>query len=169
MAISRDTVHQLLAHLEDCFLVRMVWMESNSERQRMVNPRKAYPVDPGLIPVFDRSGRSNLGPALETAVLIELQRRRCTVTYVRSPAGHEVDFLARGPDDSLDLIQVCADASDPATAERELRALLAAGEMHPGARMRLLTLTRDGAPAVIPPGVLVQPAYEWLLAEPDNQ
>ncbi|MCK4304755.1 MAG: hypothetical protein KAY24_11010 [Candidatus Eisenbacteria sp.] len=28
------------AHLEDCFLVRMVWMESASERQRMVNPRR---------------------------------------------------------------------------------------------------------------------------------
>jgi hypothetical protein len=38
-AISKDTVHQLLAHLEDCFLVRLVWMESASERQRMVNPR----------------------------------------------------------------------------------------------------------------------------------
>ena len=49
--IAKDTLHQLLAHLEDCFLVRIVWMESTSERQRMVNPRKAYPVDPGLIPV----------------------------------------------------------------------------------------------------------------------
>ncbi len=38
-------------------------MESSSERQRMVNPRKAYPVDPGLIPVFDRTGRSNVGHA----------------------------------------------------------------------------------------------------------
>lgn len=169
IAISRDTVHQLLAYLEDCFLVRMVWMESGSERQRMVNPRKAYPVDPGLIPVFDRSGRSNLGHALETAVLIELERRRCRVTYVRTPAGHEVDFLARGADDTLDLIQVCADASDPATAERELRALLAAGDIHPGARKWLLTMTRDGAPAEIPPGVTVQPAYEWLLARPDNE
>ncbi len=79
VAISKDTVHQLLAHPEDCFLVRMVWMESASERQRMVNPRKAYPVDSGLIPVFDRSGRANTGHALETAVLIELERRRMRV------------------------------------------------------------------------------------------
>jgi len=33
----------MLAHIEDCFLFRLVWMESNSERQRMVNPRKVYP------------------------------------------------------------------------------------------------------------------------------
>lgn len=168
MAISKDTVHQLLAHLEDCFLVRMVWMESTSERQRMVNPRKAYPVDTGLIPVFDRSGKSNIGHALENAVLIELERRRCTVTYVRTPDGYEVDFLARGPAGEAELIQVCADASDPATAERELRALQAAGVVHPGARQRLFTLTRDGAPAEAPPGVLVQPAYEWLLTPPQS-
>lgn len=46
LAISKDTVHHLLAHLEDCFLVRTLWLESASERQRMVNPRKAYPIEP---------------------------------------------------------------------------------------------------------------------------
>ncbi len=167
IAISKDTVHQLLAHLEDCFLVRMVWMESASERQRMVNPRKVYPVDPGLIPIFDRSGRANTGHALETAVLIELERRRRAVTYVRTPGGFEVDFLARGADGEAELIQVCADASDPATAERELRALHEAGALFPQARKRLLTLTRDGLPAEAPAEVAAQPAYEWLLTAPD--
>lgn len=163
VAISKDTVHQLLAHLEDCFLVRTVWMESASERQRMVNPRKAYPVDPGLILVFDRTGRTNSGHALETAVLIELERRRCSVTYVRTPGGYEVDFLARRPDGRADLIQVCADASEPATAARELRALREAAALHPGARQWLLTLTRDGLPAEVPAGVSARPAYEWML------
>lgn len=56
IAVSRDTLHHLLAYLEDCFLVRSVWIEADSERQRMVNPRRVYPVDPGLIPLFDRTG-----------------------------------------------------------------------------------------------------------------
>ncbi len=163
LAIARDTIHQLLAHLEDCFLVRTVSMESHSERQRMVNPRKAYPADPGLIPWFDRSGRSNLGHALETAVLIELERRRCAVTYVRTAEGHEVDFLARDPEGGMELIQVCADASDPVVSHREPRALEGAGRMLPTANKRLLTLTRDGAPSETPPGVTVQPAYQWML------
>ncbi len=163
IAIGKDTVHQLLSHLEDCFLVRPIWMESGSERQRMVNPRKIYPVDPGLIPVFDRSGRRNIGHALETAVLIELQRRRCDVTYVRTPSGYEVDFFSRNPTGEHELIQVCADASDPDTAERELRALQEAGEMHPNARKLLLTLTADGLPAEHEEDVDAQPAYEWML------
>jgi len=163
LAIARDIVHQLLAHLEDCFLVRLVWMESRSERQRMVNPRKAYPIDPGLIPVYDLSGRANLGHALETAVLIELERRRFAVTYVKTPEGHEVDFLARGPEGGIELIQVCADAGDPSTALRELRGLAEAGGIYPDATRRLLVATRDGLPDDVPPGVTAQPAYEWLL------
>lgn len=50
IAIAKDTVHQLLAYLEDCFLVRPVWVEAASERRRMVNPRKVYPVDPRSAP-----------------------------------------------------------------------------------------------------------------------
>ncbi len=163
LAVARDTLHQLLAHLEDCYLVRLVWMESVSERQRMVNPRKAYPVDPGLISVFDRSGRRNLGHALETAVLVELERRRREVTYVRTPQGYEVDFLARNADGSVELLQVCADLSDVGTATRELRALAAAGERFPHARKLLITLTGDAGPATPPAGVEVQSAAEWLL------
>ena len=161
--IAKDTLHQFLGYLEDCFLVRIVWMESASERQRMVNPRKAYPVDPGLIPVFDRTGRANLGHALETAVLLELERRGCEVTYVRTPEGYEVDFLARGATGETELIQVCADLSDPDTAKRECRALAAAGKLFPRARRRLLTLTQDGLPADPPSGVETQSACEWLL------
>lgn len=163
-SISKDTVHQLLGYLEDCFLVRTVWVEAASERRRMVNPRKAYPVDPGLIPVFDYAGRANLGHALETVVLIELERRGMRVTYVRTPQGHEVDFLARGPTGEAELIQVCADATVSATATRELRALEEASGLHPEAKRLLLTLTRDALPSDVPRGVVAQPAYEWMLS-----
>jgi hypothetical protein len=164
VGISKDTVHDLLAHLEDCFLVRTVWLESASERQRMVNPRKAYPVDPGLIPVFDPVGRANTGHALETAVLLELERRRMKVTYVRTPAGHEVDFLARGPEGKMELIQVCADAAGEQTLQREQRALQEAGKVYPKAVKRLLVLTRDAMPTELPADVVVQTGYEWMLA-----
>lgn len=164
IAISRDTLHQLLAYLEDCFLVRAVWMESDSERQRMVNPRKMYPVDTGLIPLFDLSGRASLGHALETAVLIELERRRCEVTYVKTAEGYEVDFLAREPDGRMHLIQVTADASDADTAARELRALAAAGRRYKRVRRWLLTLTQDAAPADVPEEVTAWPAYRWMLS-----
>jgi uncharacterized protein len=166
-SISKDTVHNLLEYLEDCFLVRTAWMESGSERQRMVNPRKAYPVDTGLIAIFDRTGRANVGHALETAVLLELERRRMSVTYVRTPQGHEVDYLARSPSGEVHLIQVCADETEADVCGRELRALAEAGELYPNASKRLLTLTRDALPASVPTGISAQAVYEWMLMETD--
>ncbi len=168
VAISRDTVHQLVGYLQDCFLVRTVWMEANSERQRMVNPRKAYPVDPGLIPIFDRTGRANVGHALETAILLELERRRAEVHYVKTAEGYEVDFLARYPSGEQELIQVCASAGQADTANRELRALADAGKRFTKARKLLLTLTHDGLPSKVPDDVIAQPAYVWMLSYTEN-
>ncbi len=166
LKIGKDTVHQLVAYLEDCFLVRTVWIESDSERRRMVNPRKVYPIDPGLIAVFDRSGKANVGHALETAVLLELERRGATVTYVRTASGFEVDFLARFPAGDVELIQVAAEASRGETAARELRALQEARSLFPAAAPRLVVMNSDGLPADVPVGIVAQAATEWFLAEP---
>lgn len=84
-----------------------------------------------LIPLFNRTGRANFGCTLETAVLIELQRRRCKVTYVRTMDCCEVNFLAHAPDGAEYLIQVCAGATDPDTAGRELHGLLGDGGSSP--------------------------------------
>jgi predicted AAA+ superfamily ATPase len=162
IAISRDTVHEVIGYLEDCFLVRTVWVEAESERRRMVNPRKAYPVDPGLIPLFDRTGRANLGHALETVVMLELERRRLATTYVRTAEGLEVDFLARSTPGNDQLIQVAADLDGPQTREREVRALLAAAAEHPRASLHLITLTPETAQD-IPAGITVHSAAGWLL------
>lgn len=161
--VSRDTLHDLLSYLEDCFLVRITWMAAKSERQRMVNPRKIYPVDPGLIPIFDRSGRANTGHALETVVRIELERRGLDVHYVRKDK-YEVDFLARSAEGKAALIQVCADLNKRETAEREIRALIKAAENHPQAQKLLITLTPEAA-FDIPEGIRVRSAASWLLEE----
>jgi hypothetical protein len=162
IAIARDTVHQLVGFLEDCFLVRTAWIEAASERRRMVNQRKAYPVDPGLIPVFDRTGRANRGHALETVVRVELERRGMDVTYVRTREGHEVDFLARRAGERPALIQVCADLDDAEVRGREFRALLEAAKEHSRASLHLVTLTPESAVGS-PDEVRVQSAATWLL------
>lgn len=162
--IAKDTLHAYLAHLEDVFLIRTISIASDSERRRMVNPRKVYPIDPGLIPVFDRSGRTNLGHALETCVLLELERCDAEITYVRTEGGFEVDFLARYPGGREELIQVCADLEDPATREREARALLEAAREYPRATLHLISLQPDTA-RNLPPGIVVHSAVAWLLAD----
>ncbi|GIV17088.1 MAG: ATPase [Armatimonadota bacterium] len=166
IAIGKENVYDYLSYLEDAFLVRAISIAASSERQRMVNPRKVYPVDPGFIPIYDRSERSHLGRALETCVLLELMRRDAEVHYVRTPKGYEVDFLARYWDGGEDLIQVCADLTDRQTAEREVRALVEAAQWYPHAQRRLITLYPP--PHNMPEGVTVQTALEWFLQGAEN-
>lgn len=162
-SVGKDAVHAMLGHLLDAFLLSAVPLATDSERRRNSNPRKLYPADPALIAAFDASGRANLGRALETAVLNELERRKAEIGYVKTGAGLEVDFLVRYRDGGEELMQVCADPSAAATMERELRALAAAAREHPRAMRRLLTMNRDQMAAGAPRGLVVQPAYEWLL------
>jgi len=128
----------------------------------MVNPRKAHPIDPGLIPLFDRSGRANLGHALETAVRIELERRRMEVRYVRNEDLSELDFLARPAQGQPYLIQLCADLAGEATRAREVRGLVAAAEDFPEAVPLLITLAPESA-GETPEPIDVVDAALWLL------
>jgi len=167
--IAKDSVHAMLGHLMDAFLLSAVPIATESERQRNSNPRKMYPADPGLIRAFDASGRTNLGHALETAVLNEIERRRGDVGYVKTADGQEVDFLVRFPAGRSELIQVCADPSGEQTRRRELHALAAAAEAHPGVRKSWLVLTRDQTLNFSHEDIAVQPAYEWLLTDPNKE
>lgn len=161
--VAKDTLYEYLDHLQDAFLVRTVGMHSTSERQRMVNPRKAYPVDPGLIPLYERAGREHHGRALETAVLLELERRAYSVDWLRTADGWEVDFFAERADDPPLLVQVSLHTVMDATWEREVRSLEAAARARPEATALLITL--DSLPPLreLPAPIRWIPASQWLL------
>lgn len=156
--VVKDTLHTFLGYLEDTFLIRIVAQHSALERKWMVNPHKAYPVDPGLILVYEQAGRANLGHALETVVLIELERQGCEVFYVYTVDGFEVDFLAHTPEGVQFLLQICTDLSNPATRERGVRGLIAASSEYPNATPLLITLD------AIPPQPPLPAPLQWQSA-----
>ena len=167
IAVGGDTLHDQLGYVEDAFLVRLVSMHTASERQRMRNPRKAYPIDPGLIPVYERAGRENRGRRLETVVLLELERRGYEMGWVRVGDNLEVDFYAEHAVIDPLLIQVSLDTSADDTWEREVRSLEAAAAEFPSARPLLVTLDPTPPARPLPAGLAWMSAVEWLLEGPD--
>jgi hypothetical protein len=163
LGVAKDAIYAMVSHLEDAFLIRSVTIATESERRKNSNPRKIYPVDTGLISTFNSSGSSNIGHALETVVLHELDRRKADLGYVRTSGGREVDFLARFPDSREELIQVCADLSDKETVTRELEALVEASAEYPRASLKILVLTASQANNDFGNNVTVQPIAEWLM------
>jgi hypothetical protein len=161
--VAKDTLYAYLDHLQDAFLIRTVSMHSRSERQRMVNPRRAYPIDAGLIPLYTRAGREHHGRALETAVLLELERRGYAADWFRTEGGWEVDFLSERAGDPPLLIQVSLETAEDATWEREVRALADAARAHPDAEAILITLDPRPPAHELPRGLRWRPAAQWFL------
>ncbi|MFO7628478.1 MAG: DUF4143 domain-containing protein [Prochlorococcaceae cyanobacterium] len=162
-AIAKDSVHALEDHLEASFLLRLVPLASESLRQRQSNPRKVYPIDPGLIGLFDRRGQRQLGQRLETVVALELLRRGCELGYGLTADRQELDFVARHGDGTVQLVQVCADPNDPVTLARELRPLAAAMKLYGATAVDLVVLHPPSSLVDLPVGVRLRPAVEWLL------
>jgi predicted AAA+ superfamily ATPase len=160
--VAKDTLHEYLGYLEDAFLIRTISIATRSERRRMVNPRKVYPIDPGLIPLFEQSGEPNVGHALETCVMLELERRGAEVAYVRNKTGSEVDFMVRYRDGRGELLQVCSNMGRANVRERELRGLADAVAEHKNVTAHLIDLDTD-RPSNLPESVEWHSASEWLL------
>jgi uncharacterized protein len=162
--VSKDTLYAALSHLEDAYLIAVVGLDDRSEAKRAVNPRKIYPIDPGLAAAYSFSSARNTGHLLETVIYLELRRRGFSCGYGKTSEGFEVDFIARrqGLGDEV-LIQVAVHLDEPTTRERELRALMAM-MVERGKRCAVLVTLDSMETIETPAGVIrVVPAWQWLL------
>lgn len=121
--VAKDTLYDYLSYLEDAYLVFPISLHSTSERQRQVNPKKIYAIDPGLVLASSFQQGENFGSLFENLVFLDLRRKSCHVDYYVTSSGHEIDFVARFPNGCTRLIQACYDTASPDTLNRETRAL----------------------------------------------
>lgn len=161
LSCGKDTLHEYLQHLEDAFLISGMFLDTPSERRRMVNPRKIYASDHGLVWESVPSGGAwGEGNALENLVFTELQRREMQPAYGLTAEGHEIDFIVQEPDGHTLAIQVCADLSDPKTLHREVRSLL---ETDKHTRLLILSLHHEQCIREGSRSIDILPAWKWLL------
>jgi predicted AAA+ superfamily ATPase len=120
-------------------------------------------VDPALIPLYERAGRTHRGRALETVVLLELGRRGYTSSWLRVGDDWEVDFFAERPGEPALLVQICLDADSDRTWQRAVRSLIAAAERFPDAQPILLTLNSTLPRQALPAPLIWHSAAAWLL------
>jgi predicted AAA+ superfamily ATPase len=162
--VAKDSLYEYLGYLEDAYLLFAVPIASRSARVRQVNPRKIYLVDTGLARAASFRASRDTGHLLENIVYLELRRRGADVSYVRTKAGHEVDFLVQGLDGSRELVQVCADLSEPAAQAREIRSLEEAMAEHRVLQATIVTLREEGERKTAGRKTIrVRAAWRWLL------
>jgi predicted AAA+ superfamily ATPase len=158
LAVSKDSLHAWLDHVQDAFVFFALPIHTSSERIRQVHPRKVYSIDPGLVTACARRGSADIGQLLETAVFIELRRASSDLAYLRTESGYEVDFVTPSG-----VVQACASIDDPATREREVRALREAMGTFGHKEATIVTIATSEEIRSAEGTIRVLPFWHWAL------
>jgi len=132
-----------------------------SLKKQLINNRKIYAIDTGLVNAVSFQFSENRGRILENLVFIELKRRNSDIFYFEDQK--ECDFLIKEGISITKAIQVAFDLSDPATNKRELDGLISAME-----KFNLkngLMITGDKEEKIIYKNRKIEiiPLWKWLL------
>jgi predicted AAA+ superfamily ATPase len=104
---STNTITEYLSYLEDSYLLHLVPKFSYSLRKQMVNPRKVYAIDTGMISVNSGSFTDDDGRKLENLVYLHLRRKYSEIYYFSEKG--ECDFVVFANNVAVEVIQVCFD------------------------------------------------------------
>jgi uncharacterized protein len=158
LAISRNTLFEYLAHLEDSFVIFLLPRREASLRKQAHNPKKLHVIDTGLIAAFQAFPARDLGRKLETVVFLEIRRRRRDLFYYAD--GSEVDLCAGGGEF---FINTCWSLAEPETLRRERAALAFGSSQWPKAKGLVLFHEYSAGQEREITGA--QPAWRYLLGE----
>lgn len=127
--VGKSTVQSYLSHIENAYFMFSVPLFSYKIKDQMQYARKLYVIDNGFINKISTKLSNNYGRLLENAVAVHLIRTSNgrELYYWKSPK-EEVDFVVKQGTKVIQLIQVCYDATDLSTREREIRTLIKASK-----------------------------------------
>ncbi len=153
-SVGKNTIFDYVSYLEEAFAIFQVDMWSTSIRQKAVNPRKFYTVDPAYKHIMSIS--EDRGRLFENMVFMELRRKGIHPSYWLD--GQEVDFYWEGGR----LINVCYDLSDPDTRNREIKGLAKAMKQTGEHLSLLLTWNEQETISLEEGKIEVQPLWMYL-------
>jgi len=162
--VSRPTLAEYLAYLEDIGFVLPVRKYHPSDVESLRSQPKLYIADTGFATAL---GVGDTGYRIENIVALELLRRkhyfepRLEVHYWEDGRG-EVDFVVSLGGRAKELVQVSYAFDEPQTRERELKALLRASKALNCQNLTVVTWEEEGAEEINGKRVRFVPLWRWL-------
>ncbi len=120
---STNTMMDYLSHLEYTYLFHFIPKFSYSARKQLVNPRKIYAADTGLINANSGSFSDDFGRKFENMMFLHLRRSYKEIYYFAEKG--ECDFVVVSKGTVQQVIQVCYELT-PDNLDRELNGLFEA-------------------------------------------
>ena len=168
LALSPESVEKFSGLLEQVYTIFLLKRFSFKVREQEKSPRKVYAIDTGLCNAVGFRFSENLGKLAENTVFLELKRQQILspeleLYYWKDEQHHEVDFVVKEGLKVSGLIQVCWNASDENTRDREIRGLIKAMAEFNLGEATVITEEEDGHEEVKGKILRFVPLWKWLL------
>jgi predicted AAA+ superfamily ATPase len=159
---ATSTVLSWFSHLELSYLVSFLPMFSQSPKAQLINPRKVYAIDLGLVNVISNNMTEELGRKLENLIFLHLRSKYTELYYFDSKG--ECDFVAMKNGHVVELVQVCYELT-PDNLKRELNGLTQAMRYFHKNKATLVTFSDTDIINEADNKIEVVPAYRYLLGD----
>ena len=157
---ATSTILTWFSHLELSYLVSFLPMFNHSTKAQLINPRKIYAIDLGLVDVVSNTMTEDVGRKLENLIFLHLRSKYRELYYFDDKG--ECDFVVMKNGIVIDLVQVCYDLT-PENLKREMNGLLKAMQFFNLHKATIVTfantdlINKDGFE------INVLPAYKYLM------
>ncbi len=157
---STNSVSKFISFFEESYLLFSLPKFDYSLRKQIVNPKKIYAIDNGLVVQNSKSFSNDYGKLLENMVFISLKSKQKDLFYFKEK--NECDFLVRNGSSITEAYQVCY-LLDDFNQEREIKGLIEALEKFNLKEGKILTLNQSDKLKIKGKKVIIQPVWKWLL------
>jgi len=158
---NTSKVKNYVEFLEEAYLFFTLKKYDPSLKKQILNPRKVYAIDTGLVNAVSFMFSENTGSLLENIVFLELKRRFQEIYYHEDKK--ECDFLVKEKEKIIQAIQVTASIADLKTEKREIEGLKEAMEKYNLKEGYIITKDTEKTINLEGRIVYIKPIITWLL------
>ena len=166
--LNMGSVHTVISYIdffEDSYLLFTVPKFDYSYKKQIVNPKKIYCIDNGLLNAVSFKFSDDFGKLLENVVFIELRRRNEQTYYYRNK--YECDFIIVRKNKVSSAIQVTKKISDE-NEKREMNGILEAMKEYKLNEGIILTEEKEKEITIEGKKIKIIPIWKWLLEKSDR-
>ena len=159
---SINSVISYTSYFEDSYLLFFVPKFDYSFKKQIINPKKVYAIDSGLVKVNSASFSEDAGRILENLVFLNLMKkyRKEDIFYFQDK--NECDFVIKEKTKISKAIQVCYELNEE-DKEREINGLIEALEKFNLKAGMILTYNQEDEIKIKDKKIIIKPVWKWLL------
>ena len=157
--LSINTIISFISYFEDAYILFSVPKFDYSYKKQLINKKKIYAIDNGLVIANSNSFSEDKGRMLENMVFLNLRRNYNNIYYFSEK--RECDFLVKEQNKITQAIQVCYEISEE-NKEREISGLVEALKKFNLKNGLILTYNQEDKIKIDDKIINVIPVWKWL-------